>query len=381
MNIAVLRAFLDDIKAHPFDNAPRLILADWLQEHGDTEPDRARGQFLALCASSEMELPEEAAALLAEYGGAWLGSLPECPGVTASCHGGLIHLTASAGGFLTPQLGDFASSPAWDWVSGMTLTGEDPYVWQIWRRPWLESLSHLRLACAWKSNSLRLDVSLRSPHLGNLRRLDLTEQSLSLDSVRALAAWPGLGRLQGLSLTRNFLGSSGAEALAGAPSLAELRVLDLAKCAIGSLGLESLARRGYFGCLRWLYLAANHIDPWGLATLAGSALLPDLECLDLSDNDLREGVRILAELALPALRELSLRKCWLGAKAAASLARAPWLHQLKVLNLEANLLGDAGVRVLLASDQCNRSTRLLLRDNMLSPGVRAEVRASGSVEF
>src|SRR5436189_1203112 len=37
--------FLADIIAHPADNAPRLIYADWLEEHGD-EAGRARAEFI-----------------------------------------------------------------------------------------------------------------------------------------------------------------------------------------------------------------------------------------------------------------------------------------------------------------------------------------------
>ena len=36
-----VRAFLDDVREHPDDDAPRLILADWLDDYGD-EIDQAR---------------------------------------------------------------------------------------------------------------------------------------------------------------------------------------------------------------------------------------------------------------------------------------------------------------------------------------------------
>ncbi len=42
--IALLRAIL----AHPGDNTPRLVFADWLEEYGDTEADRARVEFIRL---------------------------------------------------------------------------------------------------------------------------------------------------------------------------------------------------------------------------------------------------------------------------------------------------------------------------------------------
>src|SRR5215216_1158299 len=37
--------FLHDIREHPEDDAPRLIYADWLEEHGD-ETDRARADLI-----------------------------------------------------------------------------------------------------------------------------------------------------------------------------------------------------------------------------------------------------------------------------------------------------------------------------------------------
>jgi uncharacterized protein (TIGR02996 family) len=38
-------AFLHHIKAHPEEDAPRLILADWLEEHGD-DHDVARALLI-----------------------------------------------------------------------------------------------------------------------------------------------------------------------------------------------------------------------------------------------------------------------------------------------------------------------------------------------
>ena len=38
-------AFLADIIAHPADDAPRLVYADWLEEHGD-EKDQDRAAFI-----------------------------------------------------------------------------------------------------------------------------------------------------------------------------------------------------------------------------------------------------------------------------------------------------------------------------------------------
>jgi uncharacterized protein (TIGR02996 family) len=49
-------AFLRAIKESPRDDAPRLILGDWLQEHGASEAERARGEFIHLqCRLDPME--------------------------------------------------------------------------------------------------------------------------------------------------------------------------------------------------------------------------------------------------------------------------------------------------------------------------------------
>ena len=45
MRSQIEHAFLQDILEHPDDDAPRLIYADWLEEHGK-EADRLRAEFI-----------------------------------------------------------------------------------------------------------------------------------------------------------------------------------------------------------------------------------------------------------------------------------------------------------------------------------------------
>ena len=42
MSDNLARGFLEDITAHPDDDAPRLIFADWLEEKGDSD----RAEFI-----------------------------------------------------------------------------------------------------------------------------------------------------------------------------------------------------------------------------------------------------------------------------------------------------------------------------------------------
>jgi len=75
-------AFLTDIIANPEDDTPRLIYADWLEEHG--QPERA--EFIRLqieqaaLPQSDLRwwaLEDRAADLLATHEQDWLGDLPE----------------------------------------------------------------------------------------------------------------------------------------------------------------------------------------------------------------------------------------------------------------------------------------------------------------
>src|SRR5262249_31003370 len=78
-------AFLADILAHPEDDGPRLVYADWLTDHGQGETERARGEFIHLqcrMAGLEEDSPERLDLqprerdLLADHGSAWMKELP-----------------------------------------------------------------------------------------------------------------------------------------------------------------------------------------------------------------------------------------------------------------------------------------------------------------
>src|SRR5439155_17436977 len=75
-----VRVFLEDIRQHPDDEAPRLILADWLDDYGD-ETDRGRAELIRVqCAlarpgrsPSPLRLREHE--LLLRHAEDWLGPL------------------------------------------------------------------------------------------------------------------------------------------------------------------------------------------------------------------------------------------------------------------------------------------------------------------
>jgi uncharacterized protein (TIGR02996 family) len=76
--MGIKEAFLHDISAHPDDDAPRLIYADWLDEHNDP-----RGEFIRIqCALAQLSdedprrwpLEQREQELLHEHGRKWLPS-------------------------------------------------------------------------------------------------------------------------------------------------------------------------------------------------------------------------------------------------------------------------------------------------------------------
>ncbi len=76
------QGILEDVLAHPDDDAPRLVYADWLDEHGQAE----RGEFIrAQVALARPDLPapererlqRRERQLLDEHAATWLGDLAE----------------------------------------------------------------------------------------------------------------------------------------------------------------------------------------------------------------------------------------------------------------------------------------------------------------
>src|SRR5205085_1311341 len=81
------RGFLDDIFAHPDDDMPRLIFADWLDEQGEGE----RAEFIRVQVgrarlphwdAQQVRLRLRERQLLAKHGNKWKAELPEIQGVT-----------------------------------------------------------------------------------------------------------------------------------------------------------------------------------------------------------------------------------------------------------------------------------------------------------
>jgi uncharacterized protein (TIGR02996 family) len=272
------RAFLEAIASNLDDDAPRLVFADWLEEHGD-EHDRARAAFIRVqCELARLpagdprreDLARREEELLAGHGMAWVAPLG--PGRAAEYWLGRLPATTSSPGqrpwrrgfprwprfFVQDYLGEAEKLLAREVVQDVILelnldrdrpgTEEDAWVERLAASP------RLGLAGALHGPSSgfgprRFSILLRSPHLARLCEIDLFEDLIGLEGIRALVESPapfGLRRLclnGAISLDEDEETAEAVEAvrlLAGSPKLAGLEYLGLYYNGLGEGSVAAL---------------------------------------------------------------------------------------------------------------------------------------------
>ncbi len=386
-------AFLHDILAHPDDDAPRLIYADWLDEHNDP-----RGEFIRIqCALAQLsdedprrwplELREQE--LLREHQTKWLPK--DIGNASFTLHRGFVERIV-----LSPE----------QFVSDADLIFEQAPIRQL-------HLHNRVLVRRQHSNSPLARVA-SSRHLSQIQRLCLSDFNLSRRELREFLSSPNLRQLTELQFWRRVVESDGVcelpvgivhdltevpcgtnlttlhltatgltidalRVLANSPSLANLRELNVAENRLTHAAATVLAEGRLLSQLEKLYLDSNLLGDAGAMTVREWPALPRLTHLSLGHNQMfAAGVKALAEA--PALRQvISLRlfgniSCDDGANA---LASSNWTR-LQALNLWFSGIGDKGVRALARSRSFSQLTRLDLPANRIyNSGARALVESPG----
>lgn len=225
-------AFLNAICANPADDLVRLVYADWLDEHGDP----ARAEYIRLQIADETaarpRFQRRISELNREHGAAWRAELPVLTGIDwgAFRRGFLAHINVRASGANSAVLASaFAAAP----VDTITLSPGRPGLFrEILRTDQFPQIRSIRLPSGYLDDavvcqlaadprsaglvSLQLTGNLwgfvagsrvripqitdrsavalaRSPHLGNLRRLDLRNVDITRAGHDALRDRFGLG--------------------------------------------------------------------------------------------------------------------------------------------------------------------------------------------
>jgi uncharacterized protein (TIGR02996 family) len=231
-------ALLAAIVAEPDEDAPRLVYADWLQEHGDEEQAACIRESVRVGMLPEGAEKSEAARrvdeLIETRAEKWVYAL------------GLLHLTGldcgsslwppqevaylSAESFIEDAPTLFTRLP----IRGLTVDCqrgeglETESLTAMAAMPGLSNLQRLALANRHREVPLAGWVALiRSDNLRNLQALAVNVCQLADAHAHALAAGPGLGSLTALDLSENQIGFAGILAVVRSRHLTKVERLSL----------------------------------------------------------------------------------------------------------------------------------------------------------
>lgn len=376
------------IIAHPDDDTPRLVYADWLQEND--RPEEA--EFVRVGCRLESETPDHPdypeLLLRNDELARWLGT--HAPGPhpefhpRLTVHGGRHWWEWSRRGF--PRYIDFQPLDRTDTrlVRAVAAALEKAFAalptrWLVVRNVTTAQLAEL----------------LKQPVV---ERLDALTVQLPLgnephdESARLLADCPRLRNLRVLSLALD-VGEIGADALARAEHLGRLERLSIPGRELTPAAIRSLASAAWFRGLRDLHIDRG-LSQAAFDELCGSGPFPRMHSLDLSGCGYLLRDEFVRSKAFPALARLVLRNnpLWHGRAAAVfaakwlrpayldltgctiqnsgaeALARAPWLAGVRWLNLRGNLLSAKGVAAVAGGKQLAGLRYLDLGHNTMGAG-------------
>jgi uncharacterized protein (TIGR02996 family) len=372
-------ALVAAILADPTADAPRLVLADWLEEHGD--PDRAA--FVRLqCAAARLghrhpgwrPLRDRAWALEREHGPAWRKPLTRLNRAAPFARGFVEWFGPARDG---EDLRLLAAARRREPADAVGLVGDPGRLLRLLADERLTGVRRLTVEMTDREDAAADDVlaaalpaaadlTLVNGRLTHVPDAEVTRVPAAL-TVRGLSPDPGstLGltagwvrRLDRLEVVAEGAGDAVASTLAAVRGL-RLRVLRIDRCGLTITGAGELADAP-LGYLRELSLAGNRLRDAGVYWLAAGRVLRPVTRLDLTDTRVRDdGVSALA--ASPAvghLEELVLDGCPVGPDGAAALARSPHLGRLRRLSLLGSRVGPNGVAALLRSANLPRLERL-----------------------
>jgi len=397
---ANLAGLVQACKDEPDDDSLRLILADYLTDHG--EPERAEMIRLSVATAgvepaSVAALHVRLARLCRDHDGGWLGGLGG-QGVAAGFDRGFVAVEGTVSGLGTRRNAD-ALAAVGHWGERLRLGGLRATVAPFIASPAVAAFSALALdveidsavaavlagaAAAPRLRELvvRLKAGRVNPTgllfapagpLGRLRRLTL-DGPLSVGQVRALAGAAFAPGLRALSLA-SPLGGDQAAVLARAEAFAGLEALHVGvePPAVWAL-VESAHLRP-----RRLSLSGRWITEEAGLTLARSPLLAGMRSLRLSAFTVtgRVAAALAAAPALALVEELHLGGCAIDDDGAAALAASGHLATLRRLDLSHNRIGPAGARAIAASPHLARLEHFDLGGNPLGPDGAAALLESG----
>jgi uncharacterized protein (TIGR02996 family) len=255
----------------PWDDALRLVYADWLMENGD-EAQRALGDFIRVSTRLEQkrtrELMEEYGRLMSAHGVHWLALLPE-----PIRHDRFVEFR---GGFVRGLMLTAAELIA----HGPSIVQNHPIDWlRLKTYPTLKDAKKLvalplrwdRIRTLWLTgpftNHLSGKTILCEAGMVHLIHLQFVAGRIDADKVRMLTEWPRLDKLRSLSFLNTKFDQDAAARLFAHPRLAGVGTLTLSAAALGDAAARALIRSPFADGTGAVSLPFNPFTPPAWAQL------------------------------------------------------------------------------------------------------------------
>lgn len=401
-------ALIRAICAHPDDDTPRLIFADFLEESG--EPERAafvRAQvelartpawepFAVFCRHRRPEwhtgtpfrhtLPALPGGWTLDWheepfrrGFGWrvnARSIPAwldlAPRLFEQAPIGELHLWAST-------LDDWRRFGAADWVRHLRAVHFEGAT----------AVEPVRMLCATPAATGIRDIHFHRASSAGLPELveDLLQTPLGkglrglhfhagYQSLGPLVEAIGTGRLERLSFAVMGLSGELLEQLCQTLVAANLTELAVRADRLGGDGVRELVNNLPTTALHTLVLSDVELGPDGMEALAGNERLSSVRRLDLTRNPLtpRGFKRLTQSKSLAGLRSLNLTRSIVDLKGLRHLTRAKFWPNLVELDLRGNNITGPGVRQLLDAEMPTDLTALLIDADRIGEASRAALR-------
>jgi uncharacterized protein (TIGR02996 family) len=310
------KAFLADIIENIDDDTPRLVFADWLEDHGD----EARAEFIRLQCRLAAEqvgwvrpwrswdrndsLTPRELELIAEHGDEWKKEAPKWATTRFAYYRGFVSRV---------------STNATQWLRGAA---------RLYRFVPVEGLQ-----CG-AGNDMQLEALSALPEWKYVRVLNFGTHELIKNAVAPFFASADLRRLVTLAYTYHGTGVEAVEPLLASDRLSHLRCLILGGRTLGVEGAALLASSDLLCGLRSLGIYGTASDLPGITHLMWSPGVGGLEELTLWSSEPGAQMAVIAVSPyLSNLRQLTLGHGTIGDEAVLALATSPYLTKLTDLSL------------------------------------------------
>jgi uncharacterized protein (TIGR02996 family) len=309
-------ALYEAILANPADDLPRLVYADWLEEHGDAE----RSEFIRAQIGGDHVRADP---LLDRNRAKWW--IPRLRGGQTFARGFVDEVWATAEDIIahadlllryplrglritaaTDQIESLAGLPILARVTRLDLsnnTGVHNRFDRLFYNGGLRNLTSLTLrnVRVWGDDLPRWPMI---PGFPKLTHLDLSGNPIGDDGLGVLAEHPGFASVRALILrgdgqeSYDLIGDEGLIRLVRSPIAAGLVQLDLTDNDVSDIGIEALAASAEFSQLKELFLSVRRMELRGARALARWSRLETIETVDLSSTPIYEPAHELLKASL-----------------------------------------------------------------------------------